>query len=136
MKTISQHAALIHVMVIVSASDGSMSARELRAIEDMVKRLPVFHDFDDDRLDNIVKECATMLREPEGFNVVVARVKEALPDHLRETAYFLGLEVALADNRVALEEIRVLEALRRNFGIDKLVAAALERGARARYQVS
>jgi len=35
-----------------------------------------------------------------------------------------------------LEEIRVIEAIRRSLGIDKLVASALERGARARYQIA
>jgi hypothetical protein len=35
-----------------------------------------------------------------------------------------------------LEEVRILEVLRRALHIDRLVAAALERGARARYQVA
>ncbi|HEY4124436.1 MAG TPA: 2-dehydro-3-deoxyphosphooctonate aldolase, partial [Rhizomicrobium sp.] len=60
----------------------------------------------------------------------------ALPDHLCETAYALGLEVALSDSRVMLEEVRMLEVLRRSLHIDRLVAAALERGARARYQIA
>ena len=59
-----------------------------------------------------------------------------MPEHLRETAYWLALEIALADSRVMLEEIRVIEAIRRALGLDRLVSAALERGARARYQVA
>ncbi len=38
--------------------------------------------------------------------------------------------------RVMLEEIRMLEVIRRALKIDRLVASALERGARARYQVA
>ncbi len=63
-------------------------------------------------------------------------VKSALPEHLRETAYWLALEVALSDARVMLEEIRILDAIRRALAIDRLIAAALERAARARYQVA
>jgi hypothetical protein len=37
---------------------------------------------------------------------------------------------------VALEEVRVLEMIRRRLGIERLEAAALERAARARYQVA
>jgi tellurite resistance protein len=136
MNTISHHAALIYVMVVVSASDGAMSAHELRAIGDLVKTLPVFKDFDHSRLLHISQECAQILQEPDGFAAVQGLVKEALPEHLRETAYCLALDVALSDRRVALEEIRVIETMRRAFGIDRLVAAALERGARARYQVA
>jgi len=66
---------------------------------------------------------------------VLGLVKEALPDVLHETAYWIALEVALADRRIALEELRVLDAIRRLLDIDKLTAAAIERGARAKYQV-
>ncbi|MBV9329939.1 MAG: tellurite resistance TerB family protein [Alphaproteobacteria bacterium] len=134
MNTISHHAALIYVMVVVSASDGAMSTSELRAIGDLVKTLPVFKDFDQDRLLPVAQECAQILQEPDGYSAVQGLIKEALPDHLCETAYWLALEVALSDRRVALEEVRVIEALRRALGIERLVAAALERGARARYQ--
>lgn len=136
MNTISHHAALIYVMVIVAASDGAMSANELRAIGDLVKTLPVFKDFDPTRLLPTAQECAAILQEPDGYEAVQGLVKEALPEHLRETAYWLALEVALSDRRVALEEVRVIETLRRSLSIERLVAAALERGARARYQVS
>lgn len=77
-----------------------------------------------------------MLREPNSLDRVLQLITDALPPNLRETAYALALDVALTDSRVMLEEVRVLEILRRSLGIDRLVAAALERGARARYQVS
>ncbi len=136
MKTISHHAALIYVMVVVSASDGAMSTDELRKIGDLVKTLPVFSDFDEARLISCAQECADILQEPEGLEAVLGLAAAALPSHLRETAYWLALEVALADSRVALEEIRIIEALRRSLGLERLIAAAIERGARARYQVA
>jgi len=136
MNTISHHSALIYVMVVVSAADGAMSAKELRTIGELVKTLPVFNDYDHARLLPTAQECAQILQEPDGYSAVQGLVKEALPDHLYETAYWLALEVALADSRVALEEVRVIETLRRALGIERLTAAALERAARARYQVS
>lgn len=136
MQTISHHAALVYVMVVVSAADGSMSERELRTIGDLTKHLPVFRGFDEHRLIQISQECAAILAEQDGLDAVLGLIRGSLPDHLRETAYWLALEVALTDTRVMLEEIRVLELLRRGLGIDRLVAAALERGARARYQTA
>ena len=50
MKTISHHTALVYVMVVVSAADGAMSDKELKAIGDLTRTLPVFKDFDRDRL--------------------------------------------------------------------------------------
>jgi tellurite resistance protein len=135
MNTISHQTALIYVMVMVSAADGSMSESELRIIGELTKALPAFKNFDHTRLLAVCQECAQILQEPDGAEAVLGLVKEALPDVLHETAYWVALEVALADRRIALEELRVLDALRRLLDIDKLTAAAIERGARAKYQV-
>jgi tellurite resistance protein len=136
MKTISHHSALIYVMVIVSASDGVMSDRELGTIGQLTRTMPIFRDFEEHRLLAVAQECAAILQEQDGLDAVLGLVKEALPDCLRETAYVLALEVALTDSRVMLEEVRILEILRRALGLDRLVSAALERAARARYQVA
>lgn len=136
MNTISPQAALVYVMVVVSAADGSIHEREVEAMADLTRRLPVFEGFDPDRLGATVADCSAILQEPEGLSAILGLVTEALSEPLRETAYWLALETALSDRRVALEEIRLIDNLRRALGLDKLVAAALERGARARYQVS
>ena len=134
MNTISHHAALIYVMVVVSASDGAMTDRELHAIGELVKTLPVFREFDSTRLIAVSQECAAILEEPDGLDAVLGLVKEALTPSLRETAYVLGLDIALVDARVRLEELRVLDILRRALDLDRLVAVSLERAAQARFQ--
>lgn len=134
MTALSHHAALIHVMVVVSASDGNMSDRELRTIGDIVRTLPVFRDFDHHRLVAVAQECAAILQERDGLDAVLGLIKDAVPDTLRETAYWLGIEVALSDPHVMLEEIRIVELLRRSLGIDRLVSAALDRAAEARFR--
>ena len=136
MNTISHQTALVYVMVVVAASDGVISDKELKTIGDLSKHLPAFRDFDHSRLLATAQDCGAILQENEGLDAILGLVKAALPEHLRETAYWLALEVALADSRVMLEEIRVIEAIRRALGLDRLVSAALERGARARYQVA
>ena len=136
MNTISHQTALVYVMVVVAASDGVISDKELKTIGELSKHLPAFRDFDHSRLLATAQDCGALLQESEGFDAILGLVKAALPEHLRETAYWLALEIALADSRVMLEEIRVIEAIRRALGLDRLVSAALERGARARYQVA
>ena len=135
LKAISHHTALVYTMVIMSASDGSMSEKELRVIGEMTKTLPSFHGFDHSRLLAVCQDCAAILKEPDGAEAVLGLIDEGLPDILHETAYWVALEVALADRRIALEEVRMLDTLRRRLEIDKLTAAAIERGARAKYQI-
>ena len=131
--TLNPQAALIYVMVVVSASDGRMSDAELHAIGDIVRSGRVFEGFDENKIIPVASECGAILQEHEGFNAVLGLVKEALSPHLRETAYALALDVALADAPVEQEENRVLQRLKAEFEIDRLVAAALERAAIVRH---
>jgi tellurite resistance protein len=134
MNAISHHAALIYVMVVVSAADGNMSEGELRTIGDIVRTLPAFRGFDQNRLLTVSQECAAILEEHDGLDAVLGLIRDAVLEKLRETAYWLALEVALTDTQVMLEEIRIVELLRRCLGIDRLTAAALDRAAEARYR--
>lgn len=134
MQTISSHAALIYVMVLVSAADGAMNDTELRAIGDLTRDLPVFRGFDREKLIEIARNCSAILQEEDGLKAVLGLVREALPPHLRETAYWLALEIAVCDNAVHEEEKRMVQTLRHALGLERLVTAALERGVRARFQ--
>jgi tellurite resistance protein len=136
MNTISHHTALIYVMVVMSAADGSMSEKELKIIGELSKTLPSFQGFDHSRLLAVCQDCAQILKEPDGIDAVLGLIKDGLLDVLHETAYWVALEVALADRRIALEEVRMLDTLRRHLEIDKLTSAAIERGARAKYQIA
>ncbi|TAM98064.1 MAG: Tellurite resistance protein TerB, partial [Rhodanobacteraceae bacterium] len=84
MHTISHHSALIYVMVVVAASDGVMSDREMEAIGRRTRTLPAFADFDSERLVQVAQECADILQEDDGLNAILGLVREALPEHLRE----------------------------------------------------
>lgn len=134
MNAISHHAALIYVMVVVSAADGNMSDGELRTIGHIVRTLPAFRGFDEHRLLAVSQECAAILQERDGFDAVLGLIKDAVPEGLRETAYWLALEVALTDSQVMLEEVRIVERLRRTLEIDRLVAAGFDRAAEARFR--
>jgi tellurite resistance protein len=133
---VGAHAALIYVMVVVAAADGNMSPNELRTIGSLVKHLPVFRNFDEERLIVASQECAAILQEDDGLAALLGLVAISLPEHLRETAYWLALEMALTDPGVKIEEVRVIELLRRALGLEHLIVAGLERGARARFQTA
>ena len=127
------HAALIYTMVLVSAADREMTDAELHTIGDTVNHLPIFQDYDQDRLTATAQSCAELLNEDDGFEKVMVQIVSGLPERLRETAYALSCDVAAADGRVSQEELRLLELLRHRLDVGRLPAAAIERGTRARY---
>lgn len=129
---VGHHAALVYTMVLVSASDREMNDIEMSSIGQDVLRLPVFSDFDQNRLPDVAAECAELLDSDEGLENVLDIIARSLPERLRETAYALACEIAAADGKVSQEEARILEMVRHKLGLGRLVSAAIERGARAR----
>lgn len=130
---ISTEAALIYTMVIVSASDSDMTDSEMMAMGDLVRHLPVFNEYEPSMLLETARSCADILSEDEGMATVLGIIKESIPEPLYETAYAVAIEVAAADGDASQEELRILELLRHHLGIDRLIAAGIERGARARF---
>ena len=128
------HGALIYTMVIVSAADSDMTDAELTTIGDIVGHLPVFREFDRNTLPVLLNECAQLLNHENGLEEAFATIKEALPTKLRETAYAVACDVVAADGEATQEELRILEMMRHRLDIGRLTAAAIERGARARFQ--
>ncbi|WP_367198542.1 tellurite resistance TerB family protein [Amorphus sp. 3PC139-8] len=131
---ISHHEALVYVMVTMSAVDRTMTDAELQQIGEIVRTLPIFRDYNENRLVTASETCAEILQEEDGLETVLELIRTCLPKHLYETAYALAVEVAAADLTVEPEELRLLSMLRDTLSLEKLIIAAIERGARARYQ--
>jgi len=130
----SIHEALIYLMVIASASDRDMSDIELGRIGAVVRNWPVFEDFNADRIVDVAQDCQKRLSEPEGLDAVLDLVASVLPERLRDTAYAVAFEVAAADLEMRLEEVRVLQLIRRSLALDTLTVAAIAQGAKARHR--
>jgi len=131
---LDHHRALIYTMVIVSAADSDLPDAELQAIGDIVANLPVFRDFDRRSLPRLLNDCTALLNREDGLDATLQAIKEALPAKLRETAYAIACDLVASDGEASQEELRVLELIRHRLSIDRLTAAAIERGARARFQ--
>ncbi|MDX2287326.1 MAG: tellurite resistance TerB family protein [Hyphomicrobiaceae bacterium] len=124
--------ALIYAMVTTSAVDNQMSDTELARIGATVKELPAFAGFDPDTIILHAQACGSMVSGPDGLEMVLSAIAEALPANLYETAYALAADVAASDTRLRLEERRFLDLLAGALDLDKLTCAALERAAKAR----
>ena len=128
------HAALIYTMMIVSAADAEMPDSELKAVGDIIAHLPAFRGFDRGNLAGLLNDCTKALTRDNGLDKTLDAIKAALPPNLRETAYAIACDLVAADGEASQEELRVLELIRHRLNVDRLTAAAIERGARARSQ--
>ncbi|MBF9038440.1 MAG: tellurite resistance TerB family protein [Proteobacteria bacterium] len=131
--SISAQDALVALMMAVSLSDESVGTAELVTIEALVNNLPVFANYDADRMQNVSKTVFDLFEEEDGLDALFGLVNQALPEKLHETAYALCCDVAAADGLLGQTELRMLMEIRYQLDIDRLAAAAIERGARARH---
>jgi tellurite resistance protein len=125
--------ALLAVMVAVSAADEEFRTSEFVAIQRIVGSLPVFQSYDPDRFRQVTQVVMDLFEEEEGLDALFGLVRDALPERLNETAYALACDVAAADGRLREVELRMLEEVRHELNVDRLHAAAIEWGARARH---
>jgi tellurite resistance protein len=132
---LSAQDCLVAVMIAVSASDEDIRTTELIKIQSAVNILPVFANFDLDRIKTISQMVFDLFEQEDGLDALFGLVKEALPDRLYETAYALACDVAAADGKLEETELRLLEEIRYELELDRLHAAGIERGARARHVV-
>ena len=126
------HEGLIYAMVLSSAADREMTDSELQSMGAMVRNLPVFDGFDEEELPIATRACAELLNAEDGLEQAIEFIRTKVPARLYETAYAISCDVVAADGSASQEELRLLEMIRHSLDIDRLVAAGIERGARAR----
>ncbi|WP_342076584.1 tellurite resistance TerB family protein [Yoonia sp. SS1-5] len=125
--------ALVAIMIAVSASDENIRTSELVKMSNVINNLPVFAGYEPERVPLISQKVFELLEPEDGLETLFGLIRKALPERLFETAYALSCDVAAADGMIMGPEARMLEEVRDELRIDRLHAAAIERGARARH---
>lgn len=136
MSNLDEAGALVYLMVTMAAADEKLSDSELARIANITETLPVFGVLSRDSLVAYANACSTQLTEENGIETVLRIVRDTLPERLYDTAYAVAVEVASADLHVEQEELVLLQMLRDVLDLDKLVVAAIERSARARFRLA
>ena len=126
---------LIAIMIAASVSDEAIRTSEIVTIERMVNHLPVFADYDIERIKQVSNTVFDILAEEEGLDMLWDAVRRTLPERLFDTAYAMACDVIAADGKARENELRLLEDMRYELNIERLLAAAIEVGARARHRI-
>jgi hypothetical protein len=126
--------ALVLTMVLVAAADGGMTDREIGVMSGIVQTLPAFYEFTSEQLETATSAAVKLLNEDEGLQHAARLIRTALGPRLRETAYVLACEVVAASQVARQRTLEMLDFVRTELHLDPLIAAAIERGVRARHQ--
>ncbi|CAI8194334.1 MAG: tellurite resistance TerB family protein [Planktomarina sp.] len=131
---LSSQDCLVAVMIAISASDENIRTAELITIQSIVNHLPIFSDYDVDRIKTVAAMVLDLLSEVDGLDALFGLIRDNLPSNLNETAYVMACDVAAADGKLKQEELRMLQEIRYELNLDSLHGAAIEMAARARFQ--
>ncbi len=126
--------ALVAVMVGVSAADENLTTNELLSIARMVDSLPAFDGYDHGRIKIVSRTVFHLYEQEDGIDILFDRVRRVLTPRLYETAYALACDVAAADGHAFQVELQYLLELRHTLDVERLAAAAIEKGAAVRHR--
>lgn len=143
-ETLNAPEALVLTMVLVAVADEGITDREIGIMAGQVQTLPAFYEFTKGQLSDVTEAAVRLLKEENGLAHAGTLMRNALSPKLRETAYALACEVVAggaqgtgkgpgqrANRGQALD---MLDFVREELRLDSLIAGAIERGIRARYQ--
>ena len=132
MKTPTVQEALVHLMVVISASDREMADPELSGIGALVHSLPVFNGFPHHRILEVAQETQAWVQRERGLEEILDAVRDVLPKRLHPTAYLVAAEVAVTDLHVDPAEVRLLEVLRERLDLTREIVDAIDLSVRIR----
>ncbi len=131
---LSPQDALVALMLAVSAADGHIRTAELVQISNLVENLPAFAAYDQAKLQDMGPMIVRLMDADDGLDRLFELVRRFLPEWLWDTAFAFACDVAAAVGKITGPEAEMLDAIREELSLDRLHAAAIERGARARFQ--
>lgn len=131
--TLTPQEAIIYLMVMAAASDGNMRDEEIRTIGRVVRTFPIFTEADEQGLVSTAAAAGRLMASEDGLHKVFDAASDALPAHLRETAYAAMVDVVTADESLDMTELRILDMARGALTISDDGASAIERAAQARH---
>ena len=92
----------------------------------------MFRDFDATSC-RPLNDCAELISREDGLDETSKAIKAGLPRSCAKPP-MRSPAICVADGAASQEELRILDLMRQGLDIERLIAAAIERGARARFQ--
>lgn len=108
---------MVGIALCAAFADGVMESEEDDRLADALAGLPCLGKCSEEELQAAFVRADARARA-EGEPALLRAAALAVPAHLKETAFFLGADIVLADGDEAREEHAFLEALRQALGLE------------------
>lgn len=116
---------LIHAMFAMAGADGNFDDEEVAVIIAAANALPEFKDTSEQEFQGLVGEAKKLLRKYENPQASVAALGQLSTPRLKQKAFLLAAEIALASGDVDEDEDAMLESMQRVLGLDDATAQTI-----------
>ena len=116
---------LIHAMFAMAGADGNFDDEEVAVIIAAANALPEFKDTTEQEFQGLVGEAKKLLRKYENPQASVAALGQLSTPRLKQKAFLLAAEIALASGDVDEDEDAMLESMQRVLGLDDATAQTI-----------
>jgi tellurite resistance protein len=119
---LSKEESFAAVMLVAVAADGMITEEEAHGLAVGMARMRMYAGFTSNQMGAMLNKLIGIIKK-EGLETLVALAKETLPSDMRETAFAVATDLALADGEIASREKDVLTKIQQSLGIpeDKAV---------------
>jgi tellurite resistance protein len=117
-KAPTDNVLLIHAMFLMAGADGNFDDEEVAVIISAANALPEFKETTEQEFQGLVGEAKKLVRKYENPQASVAALGQISSPQLKQKAFLLAAEIALASGDVDEDEDAMLEAMQRVLGLD------------------
>jgi tellurite resistance protein len=107
---LSKEESFASVALAAVAADGSITQEEAAGLVVALSRMKLYSGHNADRMESMLNKLIGIIKK-QGLDVLLAASKESLPPELRETAFAVATDLALADGEIASKEKDLLTKL-------------------------
>ncbi len=104
------------------AADGIITEEEAQGLVVGLVRMKLYAGYNGNQMGALLNKLIGIIKK-QGIDALVAMAKESLPQDMRETAFAVAADLALADGEIANQEKEILTKIQQGLGIaeDKAV---------------
>jgi tellurite resistance protein len=110
------------IILAAVAADGVITEEEANGLVIGMVRMKLYAGYNGNQLGSILNKLVGVIKK-QGIDGLINQAKESLPQEMRETAFAVATDLALADGEIANQEKDILTKIQQALGIpeDKAV---------------
>ncbi|SNQ61266.1 tellurite resistance TerB family protein [Candidatus Methanoperedens nitratireducens] len=118
---LNKEEAFAAVALAAVAADGNISEEEGRGIITGLARMKLFENYNPNKMGSMFNKLIGIIKN-QGIEALVTLSKENLPQELRETAFAVATDLALADGTIDKSEKDILTKIQQILGVPEETA--------------